>query len=132
MIRKLLISVILASIVPAHVTPGIEYLDILTREYEEEPQVMRCTCYLPTGNRCYDGTPTAKGVISSNVEHIGQTAILYTLDDELIGVFECHDIGGNVMLRNGTAIDLYRDTMEEARKWIATYGDYVKVRWIYE
>lgn len=132
MIRRILITIIMASMVPVHVTPGIEYLDILTREYEEEPQVMRCTCYLPTGNRCYDGHLTVKGVISSNVEHIGQTAILYTLDDELIGVFECHDIGGNVMLRNGTAIDLYRDTIEEAREWIATYGDYVKVRWVNE
>lgn len=132
MIREFLVSVIMASMVPAHVTPGIEYFDLLTKEYEEEPQVMRCTCYLPTGYRCYDGHPTVKGVISSNTDHVGQTAILYTLEDELIGVFECHDIGGNVMLRNGTAIDVYRDTMSEALEWVGNYGDYVKVRWIYE
>lgn len=132
MIRRFLITMIMASMVPAHVTPGIEYFDLLTKEYEEEPQVMRCTCYLPTGYRCYDGHPTVKGVISSNTEHVGQTAILYTLEDELIGVFECHDIGGNVMLRNGTAIDVYRDTMSEALEWVGNYGDYVKVRWIYE
>ena len=131
MIRGVLIA-ILASMAPIQVTHGVEYFDILTREYEEEPQVMRCTCYLPTGYRCYDGHPTVKGVISSNVEHVGQTAILYTLEDELIGVFECHDIGGNVMLRNGTAIDVYRDTMSEALEWVGTYGDYVKVRWISE
>ena len=98
---------------------------------EETPlQTMRCTCYLPTGNPCYDGTPTHKGVISSNVEHVGMTAILYTMDGDYIGIFECHDIGGNVMLRNGTGIDVYRDTMQEAWDWVATYGDYVQVRWI--
>jgi 3D (Asp-Asp-Asp) domain-containing protein len=132
MIRRFLITMIMASMVPVHVTPGIEYFDLLTKEYEEEAQVMRCTCYLPTGYSCYDGHPTVKGVISSNTDHVGQTAILYTLEDELIGVFECHDIGGNVMLRNGTAIDVYRDTMSEALEWVGTYGDYVKVRWIYE
>lgn len=116
---------------------GIAQFKPLTMPLPEPPQmptaaeatVMRCTCYLPTGNRCYDGHPTVKGVISSNVEHVGQTAILFTMEDELIGVFECHDIGGNVQLRNGTAIDVYRDTMDEALEWVAIYGDYVKVLW---
>lgn len=102
----------------------------LTRPDEIPLQRMRCTCYLPTGNACYDGTPTHKGVISSNVEHVGKTALLYTLDGDFIGRFECHDIGGNCMLRNGTAIDVYRDTMEEAWEWVGNYGDYVLVRWL--
>ena len=91
---------------------------------------MRCTCYLPTGYNCYDGTPTYEGVISSNKEHVGRSALLYTLDGEFIGYFECHDIGGNVMLRNGTAIDVYRETMDRALSWVAEYGDYVMVRWL--
>lgn len=90
---------------------------------------MRCTCYLPTGYNMYDGTPCYEGAISSNKEHVGKVAFLYTLDGELIGRFECHDIGGNSMLRNGTAIDVYRDNMDRALEWVATYGDYVLVEW---
>ena len=116
---------LLMSMSPIQPTPAVEYLN-----RSEEAVKMRCTCYLPTGNRTYDGTVPYEGVISCNKEHIGMTAILYTLDGELIGIYECRDIGGNKMLRAGTAIDVYRDNMDRAKEWVATYGDYVLVKWI--
>lgn len=97
---------------------------------EPEPVTVRCTCYLPTGSRTYDGTVPYEGICSSNTEHIGDVAMLWTLDGEWIGMFECRDIGGNSMLRNGTGIDIYRDTMDGALEWVRTYGDYVQVIWM--
>lgn len=93
---------------------------------------MRCTCYLPTGNCAYDGTPCYEGMISCNKDHVGLEADLYTIEGEYIGRFKCHDIGGNKMLRAGTAIDVYREDMSRALDWVHTYGDYVMVRWLYD
>lgn len=95
-----------------------------------ETETMRCTCYLPTGNKTADGTEPYEGIIASNRDHLGDMALLYTMDGEYIGMYECRDIGGGRMLRNGTAIDVYRDNMDRVREWIHTYGDYVQVIWI--
>lgn len=95
-----------------------------------EMETMRCTCYLPTGHCTADGTEPYEGIIASNRDHLGDMALLYTMDGEYIGMYECRDIGGGRMLRNGTAIDVYRDNMDRAWEWIHTYGDYVQVIWI--
>ena len=57
-------------------------------------------------------------------------AILYTIDGNYIGIFECRDIGGHYKLRDSTGIDIYRDDMSRAKEWTATYGDYVLVQWV--
>lgn len=93
-------------------------------------QQVRCTCYLPTGNRTADGTIPYEGICASNREHLGDIALIWSMEGEWIGYFECRDIGGNFKLQNGTAIDIYRDNMSEAKEWIATYGDYVQIVWI--
>ena len=95
-----------------------------------EMETMRCTCYLPTGHRTADGTEPYEGIIASNRDHLGDMALLYTMDGEYIGMYECRDIGGSRMLRNGTAIDVYRDNMDRALDWVQTYGDYVLIIWI--
>ena len=33
-------------------------------------------------------------------------------------------------MRNGTAVDIYRDSMERAYEWVGEYGDYVYVIWL--
>ncbi len=125
MISGLLVTLMCSMVAPSYT--GAPLIDV---GGVDQTVKMRCTCYLPTGNCMYDGTPCYEGAISSNKEHVGQTAVLYTLDGELIGIFECHDIGGNVQLRNGTAIDVYRDNMDRALEWVHTYGDYVLVKWV--
>lgn len=95
-----------------------------------EKQQVRCTCYLPTGNRTADGTVPYYGICASNRAHLGDVACVWTLDGEFIGYFECRDIGGNVKLRNGTAIDIFQPDMQSALDWVATYGDYVEIIWI--
>lgn len=109
------------SIVPPKIN-----LDLL----ELHAQKVRCTCYIPTGHKTADGTVPYEGVIASNRDNLGDCALLYTLDGEYIGLFECRDIGGNRKLRNGTAIDVFRDTLDRAYDWIGEYGDYVMIIWI--
>lgn len=95
-----------------------------------EMQKVRCTCYVATGHRTSDGTVPYEGIIASNREHLGQTAMLYTMEGQFIGFFEARDLGGHKMLRNGTAIDVYRDSLDRAYEWVSEYGDYVQVIWL--
>lgn len=97
---------------------------------EVEMQTVRCTCYLPTGNRTYDGTVPYEGIIASNKQHLGDMCLIFDMDGNFIEMMEARDIGGHRKLRNGTAIDVYRDSMARAKEWIATYGDYVQIIWI--
>lgn len=98
--------------------------------FGEELQKVRCTCYLPTGNKTADGTVPYEGICASNRDHLGDVAVLYSVDGEFIGFFECRDIGGHRKLRNGTAVDIYRDSMDRAYEWVGEWGDYVYVYWI--
>ena len=91
---------------------------------------VRCTCYLPTGNRTASGCYPYEGIVAASKDRLGQVAVLYTEDMELIGFFECRDTGGHKGLKNGSRIDVYRDSEESMREWIATYGDYVIVQWV--
>lgn len=91
---------------------------------------VRCTCYLPTGNKTADGTVPYEGICASNRDHLGDVAVLYSCDGEFIGFFECRDVGGHRKLRNGTAVDIYRDSMDRAWEWVGEWGDYVYIYWI--
>lgn len=97
---------------------------------EIEMQKVRCTCYLPTGHCTADGTMPYEGIIASNRQHLGDMCMIFDLDGNFIALMESRDCGGNRKLRNGTAIDVYRDNMERAKEWIATYGDYVQIVWV--
>lgn len=99
-------------------------------EQELELQKVRCTCYLPTGHCTADGTVPYEGIIASNREHLGDMCMIFDMDGNFIDIMECRDCGGHKKLRNGTAIDVYRDSMDRAKEWIATYGDYVQIIWI--
>lgn len=96
----------------------------------DDLQKVRCTCYLPTGNKTADGTVPYEGVCASNREHLGDVAVLYSVNGEFIGFFECRDVGGHRKLRNGTAVDIYRDSLDRAWEWVGEHGDYVYVYWI--
>lgn len=98
--------------------------------FGEELQKVRCTCYLPTGNKTADGTVPYEGICASNRDHLGDLAVLYSTEGEFIGFFECRDVGGHRKLRNGTAVDIYRDSMNRAYEWVGEWGDYVYVYWI--
>ena len=90
---------------------------------------VRCTCYIPTGNPTASGIYPHEGIIATNREHLGESAMLFTIDGEFIGYFDSMDTGGHEGLKNGTRIDVYRDTLDRAYEWVATYGDYVLIEW---
>ena len=98
--------------------------------FGDDLQKVRCTCYLPTGNKTADGTVPYEGICASNRDHLGDVAVLYSVDGEFIGFFECRDVGGHRKLQNGTAIDIYRDDMDRAWEWVGEWGDYVYIYWI--
>lgn len=91
---------------------------------------IRCTCYIPTGNKTASGVYPYEGIIASNKEHLGQSCILYDENMKIIGYFECKDTGGHPGLKNGTRIDVYRDTLQRCYDWVDTYGDYVYIEWL--
>ena len=96
----------------------------------EEVKRIRCTCYLPTGNATYSGVYPYEGIIAANKEHLGQIAALYNEDMTFIGYFECKDIGGHKGLKNGTRVDVYRETGAGVKQWAREHGDYVYIKWI--
>ena len=100
------------------------------RDYYVEPVKIRTTCYKWTGNKTASGCYPYEGICASNREHLGDVAVLYTMDMKYIGCFECRDIGGAESLRNGTSIDIYRDTLDRCYEWVHTYGDYTFIQWI--
>lgn len=97
---------------------------------ENNLQQVRLSCYTaPEGARCADGTIPYEGVIASNAEHLGMVCYMYNQDLCQVARWECHDVGGNQLLRDGKAIDVYRDSLERCYEMIGRYGDYVYIRW---
>ena len=128
---KVLIAALYMIIAPVQLSEC--YIVAQEQKFIEEHHLEKVylSCYLPTGNRTADGTVPYEGICSCNREHLGQDCIMYdakTLTP--VARWECRDIGGNKMLQNGTAIDVYRDTMERALELRERYGYYVYVEWI--
>ena len=126
--KKIFIMALLVAIITT-TSAGAKTKDKNKEEHADAYRV-RCTCYLPTGNKTAGGVYPYEGIIATNKEHLGQTAALYTEDMEFIGYFESLDTGGHEGLKNGTRIDVYRKNMKRAKKWIKKYGDYVYIEWI--
>lgn len=98
--------------------------------FDWEPQEVKISCYLPTGNNTYTGQKPYVGGCAVNKEHLGQTAMLFDADYRFIGYFEINDIGGNRLLREGKAVDIYQETMDDARDFIRENGDHGFVVWL--
>lgn len=101
-------------------------------DFIEEHNLKRVylSCYLATGNNCADGTPPVEGVVSSNREHLGMDCIVYDNDLTAVMRLECRDIGGHKMLREGTAIDVFRSSYDRALELREEYGLYVWIEWV--
>lgn len=98
--------------------------------FDWQPEEIRLSCYLPTGHRTYSGQVPYVGGLACNKEHLGQTAMLFDSEYRFIGYFECNDIGGNSLLRQGKAVDIFQETMEDARTFIRENGDHGFVVWL--
>lgn len=72
-------------------------------EYKE----MEATAYNDEG-LCYDGTIPIEGITcAASKEYIGKTFVIYDENWTLIGIYECHDTGGDYRIQNGTVVDIY-------------------------
>lgn len=98
--------------------------------FDWEPQEVRISCYLPTGSPTYSGQMPYVGGCACNKEHLGQTAILLDSEYRFICYLECNDIGGNSLLKQGKAVDIYQETMADAQAFIRENGDHGYVIWL--
>lgn len=106
------------------------YLRADAKSIPEGCELLRCTCYTPTGSKTATGIWPYEGVCASNREHLGMVAVVWTQDGTFLGFFECKDTGGHPGLKNGTRIDIFRNDMNGVREWQNTVGDWVIVQWI--
>lgn len=98
---------------------------------EEGLERVYLSCYLPTGNRTADGTVPYEGICSANIEHLGMDCIMYDAKTlTAVARWECRDVGGNSLLRQGKAIDVFRTDMKRALQLKQEYGDHVYIKWI--
>lgn len=98
--------------------------------FDWEPQEIKISCYLPTGHPTYSGQMPYVGGAAVNKEHLGQTAMLFDAEYRFIGFLEINDIGGNSLLKQGKAIDVFQETMSDAQAFIRENGDHGYVIWL--
>ncbi len=96
--------------------------------HEKEPEwlPMEATAYC-SGEITADGSRVREGICAAKKEWIGLTAAVY-LDEiredethgpgEFLGYYEIRDTGGNELIRNGQAIDIYNPSLE----WCINFG----------
>lgn len=129
--KKAIVTALLC-IVP--VLPNFQLLRVLEEQrtiVEEGLERVYLSCYLPTGNRTADGTVPYEGICSANAEHLGMDCVMYDAKTlTAVARWECRDVGGNSLLRQGKAIDVFRTDMNRAIQLKQEYGNYVYIKWI--
>lgn len=106
---------------------GIFSYTVADAKEDNAPQLvkMRVTCYTaPAGAITASGRPVMEGCCAARREDLGKIAILYSENMEFIGMFEVTDTGGAKWLKNGTAIDLYKSSLDRCWEHVRTWGDY--------
>lgn len=112
--KRLLVSIILSLI-------------IVTNVYADD---MYITCYCPEscpGTITYTGTHVREGIAAVTKEHIGWKAIVYTMDGEYLGTFDCLDKIGT---GKKNVIDIWKPDLESAKQVMKRTGGKVKVTWV--
>ena len=71
-----------------------------------------------------------EGICASNLEHLGQVAVVYDLDLRIVGFFEARDLGGHEDIKTGKRIDIFRNNDSGVKAWQKEVGDYVIVQWV--
>ena len=92
-------------------------------------QQIKTTAYC-CGEITANGSKVHYGGCASSAEHMGDIAILYTIDGEYIGQFEVNDAGGTDAIRNGWVIDVYHPTYQECKDYMALTRGKVYVKYV--
>lgn len=93
--------------------PHRECIDFEEQGFEE----IKVTAYC-CGTHTATGVPVHYGIMATSKEHLGDVALLYTMDGEYIGLFECIDQGGTDAIRQGYVVDVYHPTYEECKEFM--------------
>ena len=126
--RILTIVVILMIMLPTAVRANhLDHSEVFESE-EIEFQQMHTTAYCLHGTTA-NGGKTRPGIAACN-PHMGEIAVIYSLEGEYLTTVEITDCGGHERLQRGTSIDVWFDTLEECQDWMALTGGEIKVQFI--
>lgn len=109
----------------------------------DELQKIRATCYCHEGITA-SGQHTREGIIAGKKDWIGKAVALYRCSEgdelgEFIGYFEILDTGAGIdtdgdgkgdSIKRGKSIDIYKNTLDDAKAFVREYGDYVYMKLI--
>ena len=90
-------------------------------------QKMYTTAYILEGTTA-DGGYTRPYICASSLDHIGDIALVYTLEGNYLGAYLCTDTGregGGV--RAGRVLDIWRKNMTQATSYMKVVGPEQKV-----
>ena len=117
---------------------GVSYPVATYNDWVHEMTEMEMTFYTDKGI-CKDNKTQARdGVCAVQKDLIGMTAVVYSMDDELIGIYECCDTGfgrdkdGDKVgtIQEGKTIDVFMDNEADGWDLIGQYGNRVKVQFV--
>lgn len=103
-----------------------EPLDFKAAGFEKISTTAYCT-----GHTTANGSKVHEGGCANSLDRIGQVAIIYSLEGEFLGYFECNDTGkegGGV--RAGNVVDIYRTDYDRCVEWMELTGGKCWIRWI--
>ena len=95
-------------------------------------QKMKTTAYC-MGHHTANGSAVHEGGCACSPDHIGDVAIVYTLEGEFIGYLECNDTAGpDSAVTAGKVIDVYKPTLDMCQEYMEKVGksQSVGVLWI--
>lgn len=81
------------------------------------------------GHHTANGSAVHTGGCACSPDHIGDVAIVYTLDGQFLGYYECNDTGTEGVNR-GTVLDIYRTNYTQCLMYMKLTKGRVWVKWI--
>lgn len=121
-----LISIVVLFSIPVF-ADGLNHSEVFESN-EVEFEEMHTTAYMVSGITA-TGTHTHAGICACNTRH-GELAIVYSMEGEYLGMFECVDSGDTDGLRSGKVIDVWFETYEECKEWMTITKGKCKVYWV--
>lgn len=94
---------------------------------------LKVTCYCPEscpGEVTASGEYVRDGIAAVGREHFGDCAMIWTLDGQFLGYYECLDIGGTEAIRKGYVIDLWKPDMATCKDIMKVTEGKVIVQWV--
>ena len=128
--RKVII--ILFAIIVCIVSVGAERYEPHKEQIDFEGngfQKIYVTAYC-VGHHTATGVPVHYGCMAVSKEHLGDVALLYTVDGEYIDLFEGNDQGGTDAIREGRVVDIYFPTYEECSEFMKLTGGVAYIKYI--